>query len=377
MEDQGRIKEKSTFHGKKAIILGSLLLCLMLVTIIGTTYAVFVVNLKGNEKNQVSTGTLSVDFQGKNNAIALTNAYPMDDTKGLQLEGFQFSIENTGTLPANYRIKLEEGENSNFPREYLKFVFYQEGEENITPALLSTLPSGLVLREGSNLAPSAKLDFVLKLWIDESAGNDVQGKTFQGKIVVESVQTSETIADTVSPMIQLNDEYVININQGADFVDPGVKSITDNSDGTIDTSQISKTYNYFDGTETVSVDSVDTSKIGAYTIYYRASDTAGNVGLTIRVVNVIAVNTVPPTIYADQLSFCQDQEYPGITYSAFDSLGNNISNRVTIVDTVNPDVVGSYSPILYAVDKDGNVSGTTVAVTVLPACGGGPDTPLG
>lgn len=376
MKEKKEMNANSFFHGRRALILGVALLILMLVVVIGTTYAIYVVNLQGKEKNEVSTGTLSVDFKGKNNAISLTNTYPMSDEEGLRQEGFQFSIVNSGTLDANYRITLQEATTSTFPKEYLKYVFYEEGTTPSTPALLSSLPSGLVLKENSTIQAGEEQSFVLKLWIAESAGNDVQGKTFQGKIVVESVQTTEGLEDTVAPMIQLNGEYTMNINKDSNFIDPGIKSIQDNSSETIDSNQVVKTNDYYDGNTVTSVSSIDTSKIGAYTIYYRISDAAGNEGVVARSVNVNEVNTSAPTISVNSRDFSQDEEFVYPDYSAYDSLGNNISNRVSVVGTVNTSIIGDYILKYYAVDTDGNIGSTTVTITVhRTTTGGGGVTP--
>ena len=364
MKEKKEMNAKSFFHGRRALILGVALLILMLVVVIGTTYAIYVVNLQGKEKNEVSTGTLSVDFKGKNNAISLTNTYPMSDEEGLRQEGFQFSIVNSGTLDANYRITLEEATTSTFPKEYLKYVFYEEGTTPSTPALLSTLPSGLVLKENSTIQAGEEQSFVLKLWIAESAGNDVQGKTFQGKIVVESVQTTEGLEDTVAPMIQLNGEYTMNINKDSTFIDPGIKSITDNSGEEILESSVTKIYEYYDGTNVTTVDTVDTSKVGAYTIYYRVSDSVGNQGIVARSVNVNLVNTQAPTITGTNLTVRLGEPIV-YNYYAYDSLGNDITSNVTVITgNVDTTTVGIYLITYYVVDRDGNIGSATGTLTI-------------
>ena len=76
---------------------------------------------------------------------------------------------------------------------YIKYVFYKEGEPVGTPALLSSL-SSLVLVPAEDIANGAKTNYTLKLWLDANAGNETQGKTFQAKIRVESVQATENFS---------------------------------------------------------------------------------------------------------------------------------------------------------------------------------------
>ena len=97
---------------KKTLIVAVVSCLLASIALLGTTYAIYVVNLKGDKTQQVSSGTLNVEFQNNSSAISLTNAYPMTDEDGLKNEGIQFSVANTGTLPAKYRITLVEDSNN-------------------------------------------------------------------------------------------------------------------------------------------------------------------------------------------------------------------------------------------------------------------------
>ena len=178
---------------KKTLIVAVVSCLLASIAVLGTTYAIYVVNLKGDKTQQVSSGTLNVEFQNNSSAISLTNAYPMTDEDGLKNEGIQFSVANTGTLPAKYRITLVEDSNNTLTNNYIKYVFYKEGEPVGTPALLSSL-SSLVLVPAEDIANGSKTNYTLKLWIDENAGNETQGKTFQAKIRVESVQATENFS---------------------------------------------------------------------------------------------------------------------------------------------------------------------------------------
>ena len=85
---------------KKTLIVAVVSCLLASIALLGTTYAIYVVNLKGDKTQQVSSGTLNVEFQNNSSAISLTNAYPMTDEDGLKNEGIQFSVANTGRLPA-------------------------------------------------------------------------------------------------------------------------------------------------------------------------------------------------------------------------------------------------------------------------------------
>lgn len=84
-----------------------------------------------------------------------------------------------------------------------------------------------------------------------------------------------SFTDHKGPEIKLNGKKQIQVNMNEDFVDPGVKSVVDRSDGTMDVSSVSITSN------------VDTSKVGIYSVTYTALDQWNNKSVVRREVQVI------------------------------------------------------------------------------------------
>ncbi|GAA3956729.1 immunoglobulin-like domain-containing protein [Allohahella marinimesophila] len=81
--------------------------------------------------------------------------------------------------------------------------------------------------------------------------------------------------DTIRPVITLNGDATISLNQGGTFTDPGA-SASDNVDGNISTSIVVS-------------GSVNTSVAGNYALQYNVQDAAGNAAATVsRTVQVIA-----------------------------------------------------------------------------------------
>ena len=81
--------------------------------------------------------------------------------------------------------------------------------------------------------------------------------------------------DHEGPDIKLKGESTIEIEKGSTYNDQGIESIIDNTDGKMDTSKVT-----VDG-------SVNTKKIGTYTIAYTAVDSFENKSTVKRVVKVI------------------------------------------------------------------------------------------
>ena len=180
------------------------LLSILGVTIIslGSAYAVFTSISKSADYNVIKVGTLNIDFgEDGNNTIDLSNQYPVSDEEGLTLAPYTFTITNTGTLAADYEVFLQDDENmisedncsdKQLNKDYIKYKL-----DTKEPAILSSIAaSNYKLAEGT-LQPSGSVTYVLYVWIREGVGNDVLGKHYHGKIVVNGVNSSGEPANEV------------------------------------------------------------------------------------------------------------------------------------------------------------------------------------
>jgi len=173
-----------------------------------------------------------------------------------------------------------------------------------------------------------------------------------------STTTTETTLplDITPPVIILNGDAIIELKTGDIFTDPGATA-TDNKDESV--------------TVTAS-GTVDTSKVGIYTLTYNASDTAGNAALSIiRIVNVAELlDIIPPVIILNgdaiiELKTGDIFADPGAT--ATDNKDESVT--VTASGTVDTSKVGSYNITYNASDTAGNAALTvtrTVNVAELP-----------
>ena len=77
-------------------------------TLVGSSYAYLQYVSKTNNSTVINAGTLALTFKGSSNSIMLTGALPQSDSDGLANSAeYEFSIENTGSIPANYRLTLD------------------------------------------------------------------------------------------------------------------------------------------------------------------------------------------------------------------------------------------------------------------------------
>ena len=350
--------KKENLKAYKGIIFFSLIL---LTIVIGTSYALFSTVRTSKKTVEVEAGTFNIRFL-ESNYINLENTYPMTDEEGLNTEGYRFTITNEGTLNGKYNISLEEGEENTLDKSYIKYSI-KEGEGTwSTPALLS---NGTILLDNKLLNSTEHVDYELKLWLDESAPNEVQGTKYQAKIVVSATQTNANIVDVAQPIINLNGASIMNIEQNTSFTDPGVSSIQDNEE--IDVSRVTKRYEYFDGVNTIEVESLDTSKIGTYYIYYEVLDSNENKGLAIRIVNVYKTDTTPPTItVVGEASMVLEYgaDYTDQGAIAQDNIDGDLTSKIVTIGEVNTKKEGTQIIKYLIIDSEGNTASAVRTVIV-------------
>lgn len=276
---------------KKMIVSLSLILVMIFVVTFVTSYAFFTTSVKGKEF-VVYTGNLVVDYEKKTDVINLNNLYPMTDQQGLELTPHEFNIKNNGNIKARYQVRLELDNSLKdmISPEYIKISYSIDGSSYSDPVLLSNLDTSLAFIRNKILEPTKSNTIGVKLWIDLSAPNEIQGKEFKARIVVDSIQDVEEgyVVDTV-PIIYLNKDDSGNqdmiITTNGSYTELGVNRILDDKQ-VFTPNEVTTTYEYYDGVTTTTVSNIDTSKVGIYYVTYSITDSENNVGKAVRVVAV-------------------------------------------------------------------------------------------
>ena len=117
-----------------------------------------------------------------------------------------------------------------------------------------------------------------------SRGNGSESDTVDSSEPINPAPESDTstttkpIGDTEAPYITINGNNPAEISVGTTYADLGA-TVTDNVDNNLGI------HTFVDGVE-MTVVQIDTSVAGSYSIIYRATDNAGNVGEAERIVHV-------------------------------------------------------------------------------------------
>lgn len=231
------------------IVITLMLVCTIFVA---TSYAIWSITVVQNDTNIVATGCFDATLTN-DNPIALGNAYPIQESKGLEQTPYTFTITNTCTIAASYEISLESLAETTLGNEYLRVSLDKQ---------MSTLYSSMkdvtkyydnsktakFLTKGK-LGVGESISYDLRLWIDYDATlNNSANKTFAAKIIVINTATTlETLASQVELGDYINmsptaETYTIPTtltgNDVAQTINPRElnlwRVIRKNSDGTVD-----------------------------------------------------------------------------------------------------------------------------------------------
>ena len=153
------------------------------------------------------------------------------------------------------------------------------------------------------------------------------------------VSRSVIVEDSTPPTISLIGSAEINLQVGDSYIDGGATAV-DAHDGDV-TADI------------VTVSSVDPSTVGVYYVTYTVSDNEGNNSQATRTVVVGS----PPVITLQGANPLQQEA--GSTYvelgaNAFDATDGDVSDQISISESINTSILGSYSVQYSIIDSDGN-----------------------
>ena len=93
-------------ENKKTLLFSILGVILLLVVVIGVSYAMYTFSAQGSKVNQITTGTISVSYE-EDSQVTLTNAYPSTDATGSAVTGHDLVFTVTGTISGSTSVKYD------------------------------------------------------------------------------------------------------------------------------------------------------------------------------------------------------------------------------------------------------------------------------
>lgn len=183
------------------------LLLLFLLLILGISYAIFSYLGLGEKENTVKSGTLIIQLDDSmGEAIQVENAFPVSDEIGKSSDPYKFTITNSGTVDANYELRLISDleaikvcgcDKNNTIAKSVKYEYKkisnQSSTKSITDFLSNTSNWTKTALEKGTIKAGEVLQYELRLWIDEEATSSEANKHLHAKVEVEAVQYTENI----------------------------------------------------------------------------------------------------------------------------------------------------------------------------------------
>lgn len=93
-------------ENKKTLLFSVLGVILLLVVVIGVSYAMYTFSAKGSKVNQITTGTISLSYE-ETSQVTLTNAYPSTDATGSAVTGHDLVFKVTGSITGSTSVKYD------------------------------------------------------------------------------------------------------------------------------------------------------------------------------------------------------------------------------------------------------------------------------
>lgn len=123
-------------NNKRTLILSIIGILVLVIAVVGVSFAMFTFSGTGTKENVIKTGSISIDFDNdtKDNKIELTNQYPESDTTGMGDTDNEttFKVEGdwgNSPMTVNYEVGLSEvTQGATLTNQYVKVAIQKNSE---------------------------------------------------------------------------------------------------------------------------------------------------------------------------------------------------------------------------------------------------------
>ena len=245
---------------KKQLLLSIGLVLILVLMIVGISYAAFKFAGLGTKPNTITTGAITMEYEESTNTISMTGALPTTDATGkVRLtagEYFDFTIKSNiqGNANINWEIAAEDITASSAKKMagkniklYLTKLIGEKEEEVMAPKVYSATtsantktgrPSGVMSLATGTMSASETTNYRLRMYVDEDYNpqGDGGGLSFSVKInAYGKVKEAPTGSKIKAYMTQ--DDYDNGNNPDTDFhtadYAPKITSVTTKKDNIV------------------------------------------------------------------------------------------------------------------------------------------------
>ncbi len=231
---------------KKKLLISILGIILLVIAVVGISYAAFNYSKEGEKINTITTGNIIMSYKEKNNGINIVEAEPMDDSDGkiLNSEDAMFDFTITASIGPdtiiNYAITASKEEGTNLKDEYVKVYLTSVNDEieELAPTKISDLPLSdtvkqtgapkgqRVLKQGT-ITKSEVTNYRLRMWIssEEEIVREKEDQTYKLRVNVYAKEDGIEAKSGVETLLAefTNDESIQDYDINYTKEDPTAK----------------------------------------------------------------------------------------------------------------------------------------------------------
>ncbi len=182
------MKKRKNKTNKLLLFLGILI---GILSLLGLSYAIWLLSLKQTNPNLVKSSCLKLSLTNEKNDIFIEKAYPLLNEEGKSLTPYEFTIENTCDLFVSYSVNLEVLDETTLPIKYVSVLLNEEGVQRLSnfdtvEATLKNISISKELYKGG-IGAGETNNYKLRLWLSEDVGpedTDAMNKLFNAKVTV-------------------------------------------------------------------------------------------------------------------------------------------------------------------------------------------------
>ena len=225
--------KKSKWFNKQYILLSVSILLGLIVLIVGSSYAYYIVNLNGDNSNNdvlVKTSNINLEISNVSGSLSLCKTYPISDTEGLSCTPYQFTLTNNTKTDLEYYLNLEY--QTSAPEDTIKVAFATCDDENCTDPnyaisklseildnndTISSKYTGKLLTSGKTFGTGElnKKTYSIILWIDRDS--TYEDATFNASIsAITYTQTQDILSYTLSFDLEDNATWTTDTCKSSD-----------------------------------------------------------------------------------------------------------------------------------------------------------------
>ena len=177
---------------------------LLVIALIGVSYAAFRFMGEGAKLNKITTGSITMEYTESSNTISLTGALPTTDETGKKRlnpgEYFDFTVSSTivGDVNINYEISAKEVGEGTIDGKYIKLYLTRIREDGTEEELMAPevyneestsngytgRPAGEMSLYTSSMSSSESNKYRLRMYVDESYNPQDDGGELQFSVQI-------------------------------------------------------------------------------------------------------------------------------------------------------------------------------------------------